>query len=941
MTERVEDPGLGPALDASCTASEVGDAVTRIALKRGQEEAAQPKVRARVRGDLIGRYVLLSELGEGGMGVVWAAYDPELDRRLALKVLRLAGDSDRLLREAQALARLAHPNVVSIHDVGEDAGEVWLAMELIEGRTLKEWQRAAPRRPWTEVLQILMPAGYGVAAAHDAGLIHRDLKPENLMVGDDGRVRVMDFGLARTGEFKAPATAPADPLASSEVSLLGSSVTRAGAILGTPLYMSPEQFSGAVDERSDLFSFSVVLWEILYGSRPFVGANVVEMVYAITQGRAQEAPRGRHVPRWLRKVLLRGLAGEPEQRWQSMRELLAALEKGLARERWRRLLGIVSALVFVGLSAVVWGVLADARQRSACTHAAASIGELWPAQAETVTAAIKASGVGNAEEIDEKLGERVGAWADEWAEVRETLCVAATVERTLSPALAQRAVDCSELQRSELHSLLELLGEGDRSVVLVALRAAGELSMPSLCGDPRVLGRLVVPEPDLYDEVTQLRSRLQRAQMMLALGKYKEGLAFAEELYGEAERLDWAPLRALAEVRVGQALYQNARYPEAEARVRDGLRQALAVSDDTLAVDAIIWLGFVAYELAEPDRGLAWIEVAEGILERMGPTARLLRPRVVGIAAILYQKRGDLSKAEEAYIEAQRLDEELYGVDSPQGASNLNSLALFRAAQGDVEEALKIHERVQALRIAAYGANHPEVAKSIGNRALAYRKKGDHERARELFEEALVLQEKVFGVDDPRTGATLNSLLGALIELKEFEEAAVVGARVLAIRRATFGTEHLEYAAALNNVAIGLQDQGRYEKAREMHQQALEIRQRKFGDEGNDVARSHTNLGEVDLRMGDREAAIAHLERAVEIREGIEAPPQSLAYSRFALAKAIGALDPGRARKLARQAYEVYAELEHPHAGRISTWLEAQERADPIAKKEQQKNRRR
>ncbi|MCA9662333.1 MAG: serine/threonine protein kinase, partial [Myxococcales bacterium] len=196
----------------------------------------------RARGDVVGRYVLLSALGEGGMGVVWAAYDPELDRRLALKLLRRGGSSERLLREAQALARLAHPNVVAIHDVGVDGGDVWLAMELVVGRTLEDWLAADPGRGWRELLKVLLPAGWGVAAAHEAGLIHRDLKPANLMIGDDGRARVMDFGLARAGDLEAEVSTveESDPLASSQVSLLGSSVTRAGAILGTPAYMPPE-----------------------------------------------------------------------------------------------------------------------------------------------------------------------------------------------------------------------------------------------------------------------------------------------------------------------------------------------------------------------------------------------------------------------------------------------------------------------------------------------------------------------------------------------------------------------------------------------------------------------------------------------------------------------------------------------------------------------------
>jgi serine/threonine protein kinase len=232
----------------------------------------------------VGRYRLLQLVGRGGMGEVYAAYDPELDRRVAIKILRADARPDaieaaRLAREAQSVARLSHPNVVAIYDVGSSAGRMFLAMELVEGETLAAWL-AHHTRTTSEILSMFMMAGRGLCAAHRAGIVHRDFKPQNVMVARDGSARVMDFGLAAAG----------GPGHAQQVRL-----TKAGAILGTPLYMSPEQMVGqAVDPRADQFSFCVSLWEALHGARPFEGATVLELRGDVLAGRPRPGPlRGR------------------------------------------------------------------------------------------------------------------------------------------------------------------------------------------------------------------------------------------------------------------------------------------------------------------------------------------------------------------------------------------------------------------------------------------------------------------------------------------------------------------------------------------------------------------------------------------------------------------------------------------------------------------------
>jgi serine/threonine protein kinase len=322
------------------------------------------------RGVAIGRYVVLGLVGRGAMGEVYAAYDPELNRKVAIKLLHAnrrkscdGTDRIRLMREAQSIARLSHPNVVVIHDVGAFRNNLFIAMEFVEGHTVGYWTQAQPRS-WSEVLKIFVAAGNGLAAAHEKELVHRDFKPDNVMVSADGQVRVMDFGLARIaakedasarGEWH-PIPIAAEALAGvEEGDLLSTRViaaTRArssdelnvpagplqvrtleaGAMLGTPAYMPPEEFDGyESDARGDQFSFCVAFYEALYGERPFRGKTVLELSANVTKGKVREAPIDTRVPMWIRKVLLRGLSVSPDDRWPSMKALLGQFDENARR----------------------------------------------------------------------------------------------------------------------------------------------------------------------------------------------------------------------------------------------------------------------------------------------------------------------------------------------------------------------------------------------------------------------------------------------------------------------------------------------------------------------------------------------------------------------------------------------------------------------------------
>jgi hypothetical protein len=327
------DTANAQPLDSTPPAAQPGDLVRTVELERGSR---------------IGRYVVLERLGEGAMGVVYAARDPELDRKVALKLLRGDFDPaegglsrDRIRREAQAMARMAHPNVVTVYDVGTWGDRIFIAMEIVEGETLSQWL-ARSRRSWREVIVMFLPAGHGLAAAHAAGLVHRDFKPANVLIGGDGRVRVGDFGLAAL----TPAPADGATACAGELAAAIESRSTRGPVGGTPYYMAPEQFGGGrADARSDQFSFCVALYAAIAGIHPFQEHTALARLER--GGGSQRWRRWGAMPRWLRAVLLRGLALDPADRYPSMTALLESLAGGPRRRLRLVVLGSAAALALV------------------------------------------------------------------------------------------------------------------------------------------------------------------------------------------------------------------------------------------------------------------------------------------------------------------------------------------------------------------------------------------------------------------------------------------------------------------------------------------------------------------------------------------------------------------------------------------------------------------
>ncbi|MGN6110961.1 MAG: serine/threonine-protein kinase, partial [Kofleriaceae bacterium] len=452
------------------------------------------------------RYVLLEQIGAGAMGVVYAAYDSQLDRKVALKLLpeHLLGGSyqDRLRREARALAQLSHPNVVPVYDVGETGGRVFFTMEFVRGQTAATW--VAEPRSIDAVLAVGRAAAAGLAAAHAIGLVHRDVKPSNLLIGDDGRVRIADFGLAYVEQTTPPE---------------GAAREAATGFAGSPAYMAPEQLrAGPIDARCDQFALCVTLYELLNGRRPFTEATIDEQLTAIEAG----PPPVRSLPAWLTAAIARGLSADPAARFADLSALGAALVPPRSRRSrwWIAAGGLALAAGVAGIVIATRDDVEPPPAAASCEREAAAIDATWtPARRDALRERVS----GDADDRA-RIAALLDDYAASWRQQREAVCHAARIEYAWSPELAVRATHCLEDRRDGFDRMLgALLAGRDPIDPSSALAAMTKLRTARTCGDPDYLrstneigtgqGRLAaMPELEAAIEELELAQTLGRKE---------------------------------------------------------------------------------------------------------------------------------------------------------------------------------------------------------------------------------------------------------------------------------------------------------------------------------------------------------------------------------------------------------------------------------------------
>ena len=808
--------------------------------------ADEPTVAA--GGAVADRYTIVELVGTGGMSIVYAAYNRVLDRKVALKLLR-ENDPDqtsRLAREAQAMARLAHPNVLPVYDVGTSGGRMFLTAELVAGKTLATWLEAAPRS-WRAVVELFVQAGRGLAAAHAAGIAHRDFKPSNVLLGTDGRVRVADFGLARAAPVDPPRDdrAIANALDSGRLGPADASSTRTGNLVGTPAYMAPEQLDGGTAGfASDQFAFCVSLFEALHGERPFKAASRSGLRAAIDRG-----PRRGHrqVPKRVQRVIDRGLAIDPARRAPAMTDVVRELEHALRRPRIAWVAAASLAVVAAGGAAIGFGHRPDP-----CATARAGLVGAWDTRIrQAVRVTFAASGLASHEQVFERAANGLDAYGRRWTAMRVEACEATEVDHAQSPALLDLRMRCLDRRRAELAALVTAWRPTDREQIARAAGAVLQLTPLDDCANAAALTARVAPpgDPVARRETATIAERLATATGLEHAGKYQDALAIVKPAATAAAATGYAPLAA-------EALFRRARLEGATGdnqtaakTMMAAVRQAALAHDDELVASA--WIGLVelvGYRLARHDEGLTLARTAEIAVLRAGNDPER--------AANLHQQRGmilrDEAKFDAALAEQQRalaLRRTAFPTGDPHIAQSLHDIAEIERMSGRLEQARADHQQALDLRIHALGPDHPLVAVSLTNLGHCYFALGQTDEARRRYEQALAIDVRGLPPGHIEIGNALVSLAAVDLNRAAWTDAIAKLARAREIYIAALGANHPLVAIVENNLGEAERGQGHLEAAVSHFETALAIKLARGTREQPGVATSLSNLADVLLLL--------------------------------------------------------------------------------------------
>ena len=749
----------------------------------------------------IGRFQIGGRLGEGGMGVVYSGYDGELGRSVAIKLMHAALDADletrpRLLREAQALARLSHPNVVQIFEVGRHEGRLFVAMEYVHGKTLQAWLRGTDGpRTWRQVLDVFIAAGRGLAAAHAVGLVHRDFKPSNVMIGADGRVRVLDFGLVGSlVDCSGDASGPTACLVPGPRELQ-TPLTMTGDILGTPAYMAPEQYNGRrCDARADQFSFCVALYEALYGRRPFAGATAWDALEASERGEIQAPPAHTRVPAWLHAAVVRGLSANPALRWPSMAALLAELERDRRGPVRARIAAGAALTVMVG----VW--VGAAQTPTTAEQCEVEVNDAFGGAWDEHTAAA----LGPAARV------RVEGLVRTWRTIRSELCAARGMHG-LSAAEFDRGLECLEPYRRLFVRLGDQLADGAGEVNL------GELPDPvriAACADPSDMSHQTFHRTRREREATRrIDEVITEAEVAFITGRYRDSEALADSAVRAAEEIGHAPTLAAALYHLGRA--QDFGLRAAVAGDTLAAADLLAVRHDMhdLAADiALRRLRFAAYHREPAPVGRVWNEVLRGRLGR------------VGVA------------------------------DDPRELEAHNYLGEIALAHRDWDTAEREFNAVMDRGLEISSLLRAPALLGLGRVAFARR---DFPGAHARLAEAQALIEAEWGQQHPRLVPVLLNAADALREMDRLDDAEVAAQRALAIARANPRSPRI--AVAYYYAALVAEGRGEFARALALAEHArVELRARELTPEQRSYRAVVLDLvGKMTLRTGRESAALA------------------------------------------------------------------------------------
>ncbi|MBS1122648.1 MAG: hypothetical protein H6Q90_4876 [Deltaproteobacteria bacterium] len=776
-------------------------------------------------GDTIGRYVILGRLGSGGMGVVSSAYDPVLDRTIALKAMRADRASPslarRLEREAQALAKLTHPNLVRVFDAGLDRGRLYLTMELVDGQTLRAWLASA-RRPTAEIVAVFREVALGLAAVHAAGFVHRDVKPDNILLDRAGTARLADFGLVST-------IATIDPPSHAALPRSADAMTDPFTAVGTPAYMSPEQRRGGeLDARSDQWSWATSL---------------------------RDALDDRAIPAALRGVIARAGDPDPGRRYPSMAVVAATLAPARRIARWP--FAIAGGVVIASLVAVV-GLTAEGDDAvDPCAGEGAEAAAEWTIQAPAIRNAFAMSGHPAWQARFDATAAASTAALSGVADATVGLC------RTTGPSRRSIAREqaCLDDQRAGARALFVELARADRAMVDQAPLAATRLPRGSACLLPNVLDVTAAPRmisAPLASELARLKARAA-VRPPTAVIDEAAALAIRTRALGAAQ-LDGETRLLLGEL-------QSKLRKDADAQVtldEAALSAARAHDDRVAALARLLQAGQAALLTSAPQRATALGEVALAAVERAGSPAEL-RGQLENILGAIAFSRGEFADAERRYRASVVARTEAFGAGDARVAAAHQNLGIALHRLGRTEDARAANEQAVAIMERALGADHPDLATPLSGLGTIAADQHRYDDALRLFERTRTLRIAAFGPDHPDVAISENNL-GKLATLRDDPRAAIAHfTRSLEINTAYLGADKIELALPLSGLGAAHADLAEWTLARPLLERALALTEAKRGPDHPALISMLITLANVRLHTGDPGARRALLERALAI----------------------------------------------------------------------------
>jgi tetratricopeptide (TPR) repeat protein/predicted Ser/Thr protein kinase len=869
-----DDPAMGGSDDVddrtrSMPRDPDADTVVQRPGRAGASDALHERL---ARGALLGRYVVEEQIGEGGMGVVYAANDPELHRRVALKLLQPelgsgAHASDgraRLLREAQAMAQLSHPNVIHVYDVGTFEDHVFLALEFIDGEHLGRWIRRE-LWPWREVVRVFIAAGRGLAAAHAAGLVHRDFKPDNVLIGKDGRVLVMDFGLAR---------AEADPLddeSSPKPSSRGSQpllapLTEVGVVMGTPGYAAPEHLTGVPgDARSDQFSFAASLYACLYRKRPYDARSFAEYRKMLDAGSGFPEPPPSAVPAWVRRTIERGLSLDPAARFPSMDALLDALtaDPAVRRRRWL-IAGTVVAALAIGAGATVRAIAkADDNRALLCTGADRKLAGVWDdARRQAMKHAFLASERPYKQIAFDGAAKRLDDRARAWTAMHTESCEATRLHGEQPESVMTLRTACLDQRLRELGQLVDVFVAADGKVVERAIAATSALSPLDPCADVKALTAAVSPPANLATRaaVDQLRQTLARSKALFDGGKFQEAADTARPVVAAARQLGYRPIEAEALIRLGETQVWLQPGQPAVDTLRAAARAGEASHYDEIRARALAWIvGVIGFDLEKPADALVLADDARAAIERLGgdPYIQSILESSLGRT---YSRTNDFAKMLEHHNNSLAIRRKLFGEDDPNTANAYNNVAVALKELGRYREALATHKRAQDIRERVLGPDHPDSAMSMANVGSEYYELGDLDEALANTDAALTAARRSLPATHPIILTALTNKAVVLSMLGRYPESQATYDELFATARGTRRARVLtDHAARL------LVPTGHAEAALAEATEARKIYLESSGKPDDEVAFAMEAQGAALAALGKLDAALATFHEAIDV----------------------------------------------------------------------------